>query len=386
MKKAPVILLLCMMLTMLAVPFGSAALNSGVSLTPGPSIIISPPIVRPIILAPSDLNAVASGSDIELNWSDNSSNETGFEVERKTANSLYVKLATVNAGITRLLDTDLNGGMQYTYRVRAINSSGASAYSNELTVTAPGTFYDPIAVKPRIPISLLPTAPGRLAAQAQSGTTVLVSWADTASNETGFKLERKEGNKSFAEIALLPKDSTNFQDTGLQQNTTYTYRARAFNNSGTSLYSNEGVVQTPTDIYAGPVQGLTKVIKYRIGQTTYTVNGTPFIMDVAPVIVNERTYLPIRFVAEPLGAVVEWDSALHKVTIILNATTVELVVNSNTAWVNGMPTPIADDPNVKPLLLNERVQVPVAFVAFSLGCDVAWDGSIQEVTLTYPKQ
>lgn len=386
MKKAPVILLLCMMLTMLAVPFGSAALNSGVSLTPGPSIIISPPIVRPIILAPSDLNAVASGSDIELNWSDNSSNETGFEVERKTANSLYVKLATVNAGITRLLDTDLNGGMQYTYRVRAINSSGASAYSNELTVTAPGTFFDPIAVKPGIPISLLPTAPGRLAAQAQSGTTVLVSWADTASNETGFKLERKEGNKSFAEIALLPKDSTNFQDTGLQQNTTYTYRARAFNNSGTSLYSNEGVVQTPTDIYAGPVQGLTKVIKYRIGQTTYTVNGTPFIMDVAPVIVNERTYLPIRFVAEPLGAVVEWDSALQKVTIILNATTVELVVNSNTAWVNGMPTPIADDPNVKPLLLNERVQVPVAFVAFSLGCDVAWDGSIQEVTLTYPKQ
>lgn len=386
MKKAPVVLILCLMLIMLGVPFGGAALNSDVSLTPGPSIITNPPILRPIILAPSDLNAVASGSDIELNWSDNSSNETGFEVERKTPNGLYVKLSTVNAGITRMLDTDVNGGVQYTYRVRAINSSGASAYSNELTVTAPGAFLDPIAIKPGVPFSLLPTAPGRLGAQAQSGTTVRVSWADTASNETGFKLERKEGNKTFAEIALLPKDSTNFQDTGLLQNTTYTYRARAFNNSGSSLYSNEAVVQTPTDIYAGPVPGLTKVIKYRIGQTTYTVNGTPFIMDVAPVIVNERTYLPIRFVAEPLGAVVEWDSALQKVTIKLNATTVELVVNSNIAWINGVATPIAGDPNVKPLLLNERVQVPVAFVALSLGCDVAWDGAIQEVTLTHPKQ
>jgi hypothetical protein len=308
-------------------------------------------------------------------------------VERKTGGGSFAKLATISAGITKMLDTGVAGGLQYTYRVRAVNSTGASSYSNELTVTAPVSFIDPAAIKPGTQLSFPPSAPARLGAQAQSGTTVLVSWTDTATNETGFKLERQTGNQAYTEIALLPKDSTSFLDSGLLQNTTYTYRARAFNNRGLSLYSNEGLVQTPTDIYAGPVQGLTKIIKYRIGQTTYTVNGAPFTMDVAPVIVNERTYLPIRFVAEPLGAMVSWDGALQKVTITLNGTTVELIVNNSMAWINGVATPIsADDANVKPLLLNDRVQVPVAFVAYSLGCDVAWDGALQEVTLTYPKQ
>lgn len=109
-------------------------------------------------------------------------------------------------------------------------------------------------------------------------------------------------------------------------------------------------------------------------------------MDAAPVIINDRTYLPIRYVAEPLGATINWDASLQKVTFIFNGTTVEMIVNSNMAWVNGVDTPIAADPAVTPLLISDRLQVPVAFVAYSLGCYVAWDMALQEITITYPKQ
>lgn len=108
-------------------------------------------------------------------------------------------------------------------------------------------------------------------------------------------------------------------------------------------------------------------------------------MDVSPVIIHSRTYLPIRYVAEPLGAAIEWDATLQKATVIFNDIIVEMVLNSSVARVDGVETPISSDPLVTPLVENGRILVPVAFVATSLRCDVAWDAANQEVILTYPK-
>ena len=52
-----------------------------------------------------------------------------------------------------------------------------------------------------------------------------------------------------------------------------------------------------------------------IGSKTYTVNGEAKTADVAPEIVNSRTFLPARYVAEAFGAAVGWDAAAYIVTI-----------------------------------------------------------------------
>ena len=87
--------------------------------------------------APSDLapNAV-SRSRIDLSWVENSANETGFKIERKTgAEGSYVQIATVSAGVTTYADTGLVENTTYFYRVRATNGVGDSAYSPEASTT-----------------------------------------------------------------------------------------------------------------------------------------------------------------------------------------------------------------------------------------------------------
>jgi hypothetical protein len=129
------------------------------------------------------------------------------------------------------------------------------------------------------------------------------------------------------------------------------------------------------------------VLVFTIGSTDYTVNGQSQTMDTAPVITDGRTLLPIRFVATPLGATVNWDPAQQMVTVSLNSNTVELWINQATANVNGAATPIdSTNPAVTPVIAGGRTMLPLRFIAESLGCQVNWDASTQEVTVTYPQQ
>ncbi len=86
--------------------------------------------------APSSLTAsAASTSQINLSWTDNSSDEIGFRIDRKSGSGLYTEIATVGAGVTSYSDTALAGGTTYTYRVKAYRTSGASANSTEASAT-----------------------------------------------------------------------------------------------------------------------------------------------------------------------------------------------------------------------------------------------------------
>ena len=68
---------------------------------------------------------------------------------------------------------------------------------------------------------------------------------------------------------------------------------------------------------------------------TLKLNGKAVQSDVSPVIMNDRTLIPVRALFEELGATVSWDSASRKATISYNGTKVELTINSKTAYVNG---------------------------------------------------
>jgi subtilisin family serine protease len=75
--------------------------------------------------------------------------------------------------------------------------------------------------------------------------SLVLTWTDNATGETGYKIERKApGETVFTEIASIAANSTQYTNGGLAAGTTYTYRVRAFNGIGNSLYSNETAVTT----------------------------------------------------------------------------------------------------------------------------------------------
>ncbi|MCP4550390.1 MAG: M28 family peptidase [bacterium] len=187
-------------------------------------------------IAPSNLVATAvSESQIDLTWTDNSTGEGGFEIQRKTGSGSFATIATVGANVTAYSDTGLTANTTYDYRVRATKGSLVSGWSNEDSATT-------LSPTP-------PADPSNLVATAASQTSINLTWTDNATDEDGFEVQRKTGSGSFATVATLGANVTAYTDTGLAPGTTYDYRARATKGSLTSGWSNEDSATTP----AGPV-------------------------------------------------------------------------------------------------------------------------------------
>jgi hypothetical protein len=102
--------------------------------------------------APSNLTATAvSSSQINLAWQDNSSDETGFSIERKIgAGGTWSQVGTTAANVASFNDTGLGTNAAYFYRVQATGSSDASGYSNEASAT---TLSSPPAITGMFPSS-----------------------------------------------------------------------------------------------------------------------------------------------------------------------------------------------------------------------------------------
>src|SRR2546427_1497511 len=80
----------------------------------------------------------SDAAQLSLSWTDMSSNEDGFSLERKTGTSgTYAQIATAGANVTSYTDPNLTGGTTYCYQVQAFNTAGGSPYSNEACGTTP---------------------------------------------------------------------------------------------------------------------------------------------------------------------------------------------------------------------------------------------------------
>lgn len=114
-----------------------------------------------------------------------------------------------------------------------------------------------------------------------------------------------------------------------------------------------------------------------------TVNGVQkeVVMDVEPFISNNRTMLPVRFVAEALGFKVEWDDPTRTVILTDKDTVVKIPVDTNQIIVNGS----VFESDVKPILKNGRTMLPFANIARALGLvdgkDIIWNGVTKEVII-----
>ncbi len=115
---------------------------------------------------------------------------------------------------------------------------------------------------------------------------------------------------------------------------------------------------------------LQKII-LQIDEPQITINDEVQDIDVAPVIMNSRTMVPLRFVSEALGAEVQWIGEERKVIIIHDGQTIELVIGE-------ISDPSLDVP---PAIMNNRTMVPIRYISEKLEANVLWIPSIRTVEI-----
>ena len=136
-------------------------------------------------------------------------------------------------------------------------------------------------------------------------------------------------------------------------------------------------VVTPADPNAHAVS------TFVIGNTVYQINGVDqAAMDQAPYLKNDRTYLPLRFVAYGLGIGdngIIWDEVNRTVTLMKNDKVVQVKIGSTTMLVNGAVITMDTAPEIT---AAGRTCLPIRFVAEAFGAVVGWDAATQTVTIT----
>ena len=115
-----------------------------------------------------------------------------------------------------------------------------------------------------------------------------------------------------------------------------------------------------------------------IGSRKISVFGREIQNDVAPKIVNDRTMLPIRIVAESLGGTVTWNGELQRVTIQKGADVILITIGADTAYVNGTAVKL----DAAAFVENGRTYLPLRFVSETLGAQVVWNEAEKTVTIT----
>jgi uncharacterized protein (TIGR02145 family) len=185
-------------------------------------------------IGPSNLTgSVASTTQINLSWTDNSTNESGFKIERKTGTGMYAVVGTTVTDVTSFSDTGLTPNTTYIYRVYSNNAVGNSlTYSNELNLTTLSAINLPSLTT--ISISLITTTTavsgGTITSDGGANITARgVAWSTSPNPTIALTTRTNDGSGTGTFTTNL---------TGLLANTTYYLRAYATNSVGTA-YGNE---------------------------------------------------------------------------------------------------------------------------------------------------
>lgn len=200
-----------------------------------------PPLDPPI--APTNLQVTSVDfMAISLAWTDASSDEDGFWIDRSQDGETFATIATVGAGVTAYTDPWLMPDTLYFYQVRAYKGELLSGPSN--TAQAQTLGVDP---------------PTDLTVEALSATSVYLTWQDNTDIEQAYLVERSLDNgQTWQQIAQAPASQTYFTDAALAPETWYCYRVRAlyplvYLRSG--LYSGRGLDLWDGTYHLPPPQG-----------------------------------------------------------------------------------------------------------------------------------
>lgn len=111
-----------------------------------------------------------------------------------------------------------------------------------------------------------------------------------------------------------------------------------------------------------------------------TFSGTPVQFEVPPLVRQGRTFVPVRFVLERIGAQLEWNGESRQVTIVLGDRKVGLTIDSPVVSVEGQSKEI----DVAPFIYRDRTMVPLRFIAETFDFSVHYNDQTRTVSLVPP--
>lgn len=178
-------------------------------------------LVAPVA-APTALQVTnTTFNSVTVTWTDNSTNETEFRLERSTDNVLWNAVFILEPNTTQNIDVEVDEATTYYYRIKAKSALGESGYSNTVNTTTPKS---------------VPLAPSNLTLSYDEVSTIMtLSWTDNSFNEDEFIVERSTDGVTFEEIGT--STTAGYEET-ISLVHIARYRVLARNSAGKSAYSN----------------------------------------------------------------------------------------------------------------------------------------------------
>ena len=194
--------------------------------------------------APSALiETTSSDSTISLTWTDNSSNETGFRVDRWSGHG-WGKIAKVPANSTTFTDRHLKASNFYAYRVFAYNKAGNSstfAFVGDASTLAKGSTI----------------APAALAATKVSASDIVLQFSDNSTSEAGYNIQASANGGAWTTVGGIKGTDTTgtraFDFAGAQSGQSYSFRIAAYTATRFGDYSSPVAATEPVADTASPV-------------------------------------------------------------------------------------------------------------------------------------
>jgi len=125
-----------------------------------------------------------------------------------------------------------------------------------------------------------------------------------------------------------------------------------------------------------------KIVELFIGSKKIYINGEEKEIDIAPFILNGRTYVPIRFITEALGGNIFYDEKEKSISFSLYDKSVLMWVDKKNYFINYKEY-FMDSPPI--IVKPGRVMVPVRFIAESVDSKVLWDENLKKITIIFPE-
>lgn len=186
---------------------------------------------------------------------------------------------------------------------------------------------------------------------------------------------------SFSFVIETEQPATTSAPTGISSPTATSTGTPAPTYGSATPATQEPVSTSTPAPTASPAQdseeGKSEPIILTIGQQQAFIKGKAVELQQAPIVKNGTTLVPLRFIAESIGAKVDWNSKQQSITLQLSGKTIILVVNSKYATINGKPIELP----TAPIVQNGTTLVPIRFISENFDMDVAYSSVNKQVTI-----
>ncbi|NLK37236.1 MAG: hypothetical protein GX299_04045 [Epulopiscium sp.] len=192
----------------------------------------------------------------------------------------------------------------------------------------------------------------------------------------GDKLDVKMQAKTESSVAMndLKGIADNLYSLGFKES------AKIFGKSGYGYTFSETEANLMNIAKVSIENGIVNIFDYTDTQKIKVMlNGDKLSMDSLPVVKNGRTLVPLRDIAEAMGATISWDSRTKRITLEKDDTIMHMFVDKKKAYLNGQEKSL----DVVPQIINNKTYVPVRFISENLNAKVNWVATSQTIQIEY---